>query len=103
MFVLVVILRFFFNCRVLKQTIRSSGANITVQRIEDISLCDLFLMDAAKRADELVGIHKPPQGTQREMLKDISIGCALTSLITMSANRRTFQRRTVPILMIQRP
>jgi len=67
----------FFNCRVLKQTIRSSGANITVQHIEDISLCGLFLMDAAKRADELFGVHKPStRHTVRDAQGDINRMCS---------------------------
>ena len=43
-----------------KEAIRSSGANATEKRIEDVSLSALFLMDAAKKADHAFGITPQP-------------------------------------------
>lgn len=40
---------------------RSSGANITTKHLEEISLSSLFLMEAAKKADQAFGVH--PQST----------------------------------------
>ena len=39
-----------------KEAIRSSGANATEKHVEDVSLSALFLMDAAKKADHAFGI-----------------------------------------------
>ena len=33
----------------MKQTLRSSGANVTATHIEDVSLSTLFLLEAAKK------------------------------------------------------
>ena len=65
------------NYRVLKQAIWSSSANITVQHIEDVSLSGLFLLDAAKKADELFGVHKPStRHTVRDAQGDITKMCS---------------------------
>ena len=40
--------------RVVKQALRSSGANVKEKHITDVSLCALFLMKAATKADTLV-------------------------------------------------
>lgn len=50
-----------FCCRVVKQTLRSAGGNLTEKHIEDVSLSALFLMDAAKKADNILGVS--PQTT----------------------------------------
>ena len=36
---------------------RASGANVTERHIEDVSLCALFLMEAAKKADIEFELH----------------------------------------------
>jgi hypothetical protein len=36
----------------MKQALKSSGANCTPKHMEDISMCRLFLLDAAKSADQ---------------------------------------------------
>ena len=41
----------FHLCRVVKQTLRSSGANVTEKHIEEVSLSALFLLEAAKKTD----------------------------------------------------
>ena len=42
----------------MKQTLRASGANVTRTHIEDVSLCALFLMEAAKKADRAFHVTK---------------------------------------------
>ncbi len=43
---------------IFKQTIRTSGGNLTYQHTEDVSLAVLFLMEAAKRADSMLGASR---------------------------------------------
>ena len=45
----------------MKQMLRASGANVTRTHIEDVSLCALFLMEAAKKADR--AFHVTEQST----------------------------------------
>ena len=47
-----------FNAGYFKQTIRSSGSNLTPRHIEDVSLAVLFLMEAARKADTFFGATK---------------------------------------------
>ena len=42
--------------RVVKQALRSSGANITDKHIIDVSMCALFLLEAAKKCDRVFGV-----------------------------------------------
>ena len=56
----------------MKQTLRSSGANVTATHIEDVSLSALFLLEAAKKTDREFGVT--PQSrrhTIRDSTKDI--------------------------------
>lgn len=46
---------------VVKQALRCSGANITDKHITDVSMCALFLLEAAKKCDTAFGV--PPQST----------------------------------------
>lgn len=46
----------------MKQALRSSGANVTDKHITDVSMCALFLLQAAKRCDKVFGV--PPQSTE---------------------------------------
>lgn len=46
----------FILLRVVKDTLRSSGANATPKHIEEVSLSALFLADAAKKADRELGL-----------------------------------------------
>ena len=48
--------------RVIKQTLRSSGANVTANHITEVSLAALFLLDAAKKTD--CEFRVPPQSRQ---------------------------------------
>lgn len=47
--------------RVVKQALRGSGANVTDKHITDISMCALFLLEAAKKCDKVFGV--PPSTT----------------------------------------
>ena len=38
-------------CRVLKESLRSSDGNLTERYTEDLSMCALLLMEAAKKTD----------------------------------------------------
>ena len=65
---------FFFAHRVLKQALRASGANATKKHIEEVSLCSLFLMEAAKKADQEFGITpRSMKHTTRDATADIRI------------------------------
>ena len=62
-------------CRVFKQTLRSAGSNLTDKRVRDVSLSVMFLMKAAKKADEAFKVT--PQSTahtDRDASKDIENG-----------------------------
>ena len=41
-----------FSLRVIKQTLRSSGANVTEAHITEVSLAAMFLLDATKKTDQ---------------------------------------------------
>ena len=45
----------------MKQALCCSGANITDKHITDVSMCALFLLEAAKKCDAVFGV--PPQST----------------------------------------
>ena len=47
--------------RVVKQALRCSGANVTDKHVKDISMCALFLLEAAKKCDSLFRV--PPNYT----------------------------------------
>ena len=55
-----------------KQTLRGSGANVTPKHIIDVSMCALFLLEAAKKCDKVYGV--PPAShahTVRDSKSDI--------------------------------
>lgn len=59
-------------CRIVKQALRSSGANVTEKHIVDISMCALFLMEAAKQTDKIFQVPPPTtKHTVRDSLSDI--------------------------------
>lgn len=45
----------------MKQALCCSGANVTDKHVTDVSMCALFLLEAAKRCDKVFGV--PPQST----------------------------------------
>ena len=58
--------------RVFKQTLQSAGSNLTDNHVWDVSLSTMFLMKAAKKADEAFKVS--PQSTAhsvRDVSKDI--------------------------------
>ena len=60
------------SCRVVKDALRSSGANTTPKHIEDVSLSGLFLADAAKKADQEFGVpNTSSKHTQCDCNRDI--------------------------------
>lgn len=58
--------------RILKEAMRSGGANITSQHIEDLSLCGLFLMEVARRIDSEFGVHRTSSHTTLDANEDIT-------------------------------
>ena len=72
--------------RVIKQTLRSSGANVTSSHITEVSLAALFLLEAAKKTDK--EFHVTPQSqthTVRDAAEDIlKITLHLTNKSVMS-------------------
>ena len=61
-----------YNCSVFKQTLRSAGSNLTDKHIRDVSMSVLFLLNAAKKSDEVFGTS-PQQSkhTTRDSAKDV--------------------------------
>ena len=56
----------------MKDALRSSGANTTQKHIEDVSLSGLFLTDAAKKADQELGVASTSsKHTQCDCNRDI--------------------------------
>ena len=56
----------------MKQALKSSGANCTPKHMEDISMCGLFLLDTAKRADQEFQIpYRSSHHTVRSAESDI--------------------------------
>lgn len=51
---------------------RTGGANVTPQHIEDISLCGLFLMEVAKHIDHQFGVHHTSRHTTLDASEDIT-------------------------------
>ena len=65
-----------------------------MQHIEDVSLCGLFLLDAAKKADELFGVHKPStRHTVRDAQGDITKLCSY--LIDNKASKEDLSRTSI--------
>lgn len=62
------------NFRVVKQSLRCSGANVTDKHVTDISMCALFLLEASKKCDKVFGV--PPSSTAhtvRDSKSDIAM------------------------------
>ena len=58
--------------RVVKQALRCSGANVTDKHITDVSMCALFLLEAAKKCDALFEVSpKLTAHTVRDSKADI--------------------------------
>ena len=50
---------------------RSGGANVTTQHIEDLSLCGLFLMEVAKKVDKEFAAYRSTAHTTTDARKEI--------------------------------
>ena len=60
-------------CRVLKQALRGSGANLTTSHLTTMSLCGLFLLETAKRVDQEFQIsHRSSHHTVRDADEDVA-------------------------------
>lgn len=58
--------------RVIKQALRSSGANATDKHVVDVSMCALFLLEAAKKCDGVFAVTpKSTSHTVRDSKADI--------------------------------
>lgn len=70
--------------RVLKQAMRASGGNLTDSHIEELSLCALFLMSAAKKVDYEFSCHQSSAHTVREASQDVNkmVTCLLEKSAT---------------------
>ena len=56
----------------MKQALRTSGANRTDKRIIEVSMSALFLLEAAKKCDEVFGVHRTSTAhTVRDSMSDI--------------------------------
>lgn len=75
-----------------KQALRGSGGHVPDKHITDISMCALFLLEAAKKCDKVFNV--PPSSTAhtvRDSKSDIAKvrGCLLEKEITKEKDGRT--------------
>ena len=72
---------------------RSGGGNLSEAHAEDISLCALFLMEAAKSTDKEFEAHRTTAHTIRDANKDI---LKLSTQLISNSIACTVQNRTSP-------
>ena len=60
------------QCRMIKETMRASGANATKKHLEEVSLCALMLMNTAKKVDQMYGTTQSGSHTTRDGTGDTS-------------------------------
>ena len=72
---------------------RSGGGNLTDSHAEDISLCALFLMEAAKTTDKEFNVHRTTAHTTRDANKDI---VKISSQLIDNSVTSVVQNRTSP-------
>ena len=83
----------------MKQALRVSGANRTDKHIVDVSMCALFLLEAAKKCDEVFGVHPSSTAhTVRDSKSDIQkiSNMLLEKEVTMENSSRTTPSFTDP-------
>ena len=87
--------------RVLKETMRGGGGNITTSHAEDVSLCALFLMEASKKVDREFQCKQSTAHTTRDASRDIKIltGVLLESEVILEKEDRTSPSFTDPAEM----
>jgi len=61
--------------RVIKETVRASGANITDNHTIQVSLAALFLLEAAKKVSMLFGTHQTSHHSVRDPSSDVLKMC----------------------------
>ena len=61
--------------RVIKETLRASGANVTKNYIIQVSLAALFLLEACKKVSMHFGIHQTSHHTARDSTSDVHKMC----------------------------
>ena len=61
----------FSTYSVVKEALRSSTGSLTEKHIEDVSMCALFLLEAAKKMDKEFGCYQISSHTVREAENDI--------------------------------
>ena len=72
---------------------RSGGGNLTDAHAEDVSLCALFLMEAAKATDKEFEAHRTTAHTIRDANKDI---LKISTQLLMNSVTCAVQNRTSP-------
>ncbi len=70
--------------RIVKAAMQAAGANGSEKHVEDISLCGLFLLEAAKRADKAFQV---PPGSTQHTIRDASndVTAMVTNLLSTGA------------------
>lgn len=58
--------------RVLKEALKASGGNLTEHHTEDVSMCALLLMEAAKKTDREFGCSRSSAHTTTDAESDIN-------------------------------
>ena len=76
--------------RVLKESLRSSGGNLTECHTEDVSMCALFLMEAEKKTDREYGCSQSSAHTTVDAESDINkiIGCLIDAQVALEVSNR---------------
>lgn len=81
----------------MKQALRCSGANVTDKHITDVSMCALFLLEAAKKCDLVFGV--PPSSTAHTVRDSQSdIVKIRTMLMEKEITTENSSRTTPPFL-----
>lgn len=76
---------------------RSSGANVTDKHITDISMCALFLLEAAKKCDKVFGV--PPSYTAHTVRDSQSDIKKIRSELLEKGITREKENRTTPLFL----
>ena len=78
------------KCRVLKESLRSSGGNLTERHTEDLSMCALLLMEAAKKTDREYGCSQSSGHTTTDASRDIDkmMGCLMEAQVALEVSNR---------------
>ena len=82
------------HSRVLKETMRGGGGNVTQTHAEDVSLCALFLMDASKKVDREFKARQSTAHTVRDA--DGDINKLTTSLLEHAVTSANSERKSPP-------